>query len=226
MTQPIRADGDPARPKRDGFVQRQLALFPTLPRTPAAIAAERRRRRGRTSRADAVFRNSLEQFYGNEENFAVHSPAGDAAAHFPDGAYWARCYGWAGYVRRIEGHRAKLYGFSVDENPRSWIAAECGGHDFAVVDDRYIVDGWALNVELCCDRAVLDLRDADDAVTIWRLYGDPGHWLQHFRNVETEEALDAETPEERGRTMRGVALRPPGPGNPMTGGRAEQRRGA
>jgi hypothetical protein len=148
----------------------------------------------------------LEKYYGNEENFCV-TKVGDNPAKFPDGSPWAECTSWAIYVRRNEGKRAKIYGFDSDENPDSEIAQLCGGHDFAVVADRFIVDGWVVNVEGMSKHAVFDLRDPADRPIIHRLYGDPVVWLECFRREDLEEIADEETPVQRARAMAGVAPR-------------------
>jgi hypothetical protein len=151
-------------------------------------------------------KTELEKYYSNEENFRV-TKEGDTAATFPDGNAWAECTSWAVYVRRIEGKSAKLYGFDSDENPDSEIAKICGGHDFAVVDNRFLVDGWAVNVEGMSKRAVFDLYDLVDIPEIHRLYGDPIVWLASYRSEDAEEAVDQEPTESRIRAMRGVVPR-------------------
>jgi hypothetical protein len=62
-----------------------------------------------------------------------------------------------------------VYGFLSEENPTSAIARAAGGHDFAVIDDRFIVDPW-LGEFSCplaeledCDQQVFDLHCAQDA---------------------------------------------------------------
>lgn len=151
-------------------------------------------------------KTELDGYYGNEENFRV-TKEGDTAAAFPDGNPWAICTSWAVYVRRIEGERARLFGFDSDENPASEIAQRCGGHDFAVVDGRFIVDGWVANVEGMSKQAVFDLCDPADIGDVHKLYGDPGIWMEGYRSIELEEHVDAETPAERERAMKGVLPR-------------------
>lgn len=149
----------------------------------------------------------LERYYGNERNFCLTKKGDGCAAEFPDGNCWAECTSWAMYVRRMERQRAKLYGFDSDENPDSEIAQLCGGHDFAVVDGRFIVDGWVANVEGMSKQAIFDLRDPADVADIHELYGDTALWIDKYRNIELEEFIDAETPAERDRAMKGVVPR-------------------
>jgi hypothetical protein len=152
----------------------------------------------------------LERYYGDEGNFCVTKKGDNCATEFPDGNCWADCTSWAIYVRRIEKQRAKLYGFDSDENPESEIAQCCGGHDFAVVDDRFLVDGWVVNVEGLSERAVFDMHDAADMPEVHRLYGDLATWLDEYRQVRIEQLVDAEGSAERMRAMKGVIPRASG----------------
>lgn len=128
---------------------------------------------------------------------------------FPDGSAMVFCTNWANYVRRVMGSRATLHGFYHDENPDSKIAKDCGGHDFAVVDGRYVVDAWALNIEgylydrRCC---VLDLHDSEDYALAVVLYGSPLKWS---RNYESEKSIDEETPAVRSAAMKGTSFGSP-----------------
>ena len=142
----------------------------------------------------------MEEVFGNEANYNVReNPRGPA--EFPDGSNWVSCTNWAHYVRRVLGDRAQIFGFDQDENPASQIAQECGGHDFAVVDERYIVDGWIKNVDHLSQRAVFDLDDPDQADEIRRYYGDRSAW---GRGDANEAALDRESPATRARAMEGT----------------------
>jgi hypothetical protein len=155
------------------------------------------------------FRRALEEYYANEANFNVTMPYGFGnGAEFPDTTPWFSCSNWAVYVRRVEGPVAQLYGFFETENPHSRIARVCGGHDFAVVTDRFIVDGWVVNVEGLCNRAVFDLADPADKDVIRDLYGDPKIWMPHFRREALEAAVDRESADERRKALTGVVIRP------------------
>lgn len=142
----------------------------------------------------------MDEVFGNEANYNV-STFPDAAAEFPDGTEWFICTNWAHYVRRVLGDRAEIYGFDDESNPTSLIAQESGGHDFAVVDGRYIVDGWAKNVEQHIRCAVLDLDNPEHAAKIVELYGDRSKW---DRGDANEAMIDRETPEERAAAMEGT----------------------
>lgn len=154
----------------------------------------------------------LEEVFGNEKNYNVTSFE-DSGSEFPDGTAWAFCTNWAHYVRRVLGARCEIYGFDEEQNPDSLIAQEAGGHDFALVDGRYIVDGWAKNVEGMANRAVFDLEDEAQTDEILRLYGHRENW---GRGDGNENAIDAESAIEREKAMAGTMFQPveatPAPG--------------
>lgn len=104
-------------------------------------------------------------------------PGDEEGAKFPNGSPWALCWAWAEDLKaRLGTDRVKQYGFSDDENRTSEIADLCGGHDFAVVDGRYLIDGWAKHVEQVHETGVFDLEDDAQLDDISRLYGDPRFW--------------------------------------------------
>lgn len=85
------------------------------------------------------------------------------------------CTNCATKILEMNGGKGDIYGWQ--ENPTS-IVAEGDGHDFAVIDGRYIVDPWAVNVEGSAPRAVFDLGDAVQRAEALRLYGDPKTWMK------------------------------------------------
>lgn len=140
---------------------------------------------------------------------------------FPDGAAAAICTSWAKYVRRIYGKRAELFGFLDKGNPESAIAQAFGGHDFALLDGRFIVDGWLNDNDLMAAtmngrelRSVYDLECPADDDDIRALYGSRDKWV---RGAPLEAAIDAEKPKTRARHMRGVSLEERAPGAQLSG---------
>ena len=119
----------------------------------------------------------LEQTFGDEANYGGEPGDGNYASTLGGGGDWAICTTWAYMVRDALPDRTKLYGFYIGDNPSAHhIADICDGHDFAVVDDRFIVDGWAKNVEGIANQSVFDLKDPADAKIILGLYGNPKSW--------------------------------------------------
>ena len=146
---------------------------------------------------DAEF---LERLFGTPENYAGAPDANDEEHVFPDGTPTVFCTNWATYVRRVMGDRATLHGFFSADNPESRIGKDNDGHDFAIVDDRYLVDGWALDMNYAT-RAVFDLQGPQDVIVVMMLYGDRGKWQ---RNTELEASVDAETAEIRQKALAGT----------------------
>jgi hypothetical protein len=73
--------------------------------------------------------------------------------------------------------RVRIHGFSNEENPTSRVAREQmhpGGHDFAVVDGRYIVDPWPRLVHGGFTQMVFDLDDEKELVD--DIYGPCDCW--------------------------------------------------
>ena len=132
----------------------------------------------------------LSALFSVEENYGViHEDTGDGSL-FEDGTRWSTCTNWAAYVLRVLGGRAQMFGFDDEQNPESSIADDYGGHDFAVVDGRFIVDGWLMNVD-GGKRAVFDLQDPDQEAEIKRLYGDRANWEEGY-DPNTESAKQRE----------------------------------
>jgi hypothetical protein len=87
---------------------------------------------------------------------------------------------------RIYG--AQIYRISLKDSPRAAWVSEWGGHDFAVVNARWLVDPalWHLgagvvgNTEIGHIRVgsqfVFDLHDIDDCELVLQLYGDRRYW--------------------------------------------------
>jgi hypothetical protein len=146
---------------------------------------------------------SLKRLYETSNTIPIRRDADEECSVFPDGSAIAICSNWAQYVRRIEGQRAELFGFYSHAVPESLIARLCFGHDFAVVDGRYLVDGWVKDIECLSAFAVFDLDDPATADEILRLYGPRAKWP---RNLGLEAAVDDEAPEVRQEALRGVKL--------------------
>ncbi|MFK4135886.1 hypothetical protein ACI2KR_26925 [Pseudomonas luteola] len=114
-----------------------------------------------------------------EEEFGREHPGEEfnGEAVLPDGRNLAICTNGADYVVKTLGEGAR-YGFFVDKNPTvmdSEIIAT-GGHDFAVIRNRFIVDLWISHFTGCEKQVVFDLWDKKDHSKIKELYGDPSCW--------------------------------------------------
>jgi hypothetical protein len=127
-----------------------------------------------------------------KQEASVLPDEGDGS-QFPDGSGpWAMCWAWVHDLeKRLGSERVKKFGFSEEDNPTSEIAELSGGHDFAIVDGRYLVDGWAQHVEQVHATGVFDLEDDAELADISRLYGDPRLWEDAHFEGEWERAAFA-----------------------------------
>lgn len=117
----------------------------------------------------------LAALYGSDSALGVSQDEEADLAVLPDGGHATRCGDCAHYIRSLEPNTA-VYGFWSKDNP-SWAGARLvDGHDFALVEERYIVDPWIVETEHLSDRAVFDLHDPADAAEIHRIYGDRRTW--------------------------------------------------
>lgn len=96
---------------------------------------------------------------------------GDEEAHFPDGSPVTLCWGGADQV--VRDFKGTRFGFHEREDIEN--SDTQGGHDFAVVDGRFIVDHWLKHV-VGSQRGVFDMQDPRDAQLIKHYYGDPSQW--------------------------------------------------
>jgi hypothetical protein len=112
---------------------------------------------------------------------------------FPDGHSAITCTHYAAQIfKGMEPGRAQIWGFANDDNPQSRVAREeihPGGHDFAVVDDRYLVDPWIRLVASASDQIVYDLKNTADAALALDIYGPRENW---GRLVAAEQSAEIE----------------------------------
>lgn len=104
-----------------------------------------------------------------------------------DYGYGAICTSHAEYIATHEN--GLVCGFMVEDNPCE-IGELADGHDFALIEGRYIVDTWLYNWEESIDKPVLDMQNPDDSKLIRRFYGDPDKWERHApsaRNVMADQ---------------------------------------
>lgn len=98
---------------------------------------------------------------------------------FPDGTSSVFCTNFAMQVKKLYPDITKVMGFNCTDNPvdHHEIGA-CGGHDFAVVADRYIVDHWLRDVVGDAGPVVFDLNDPASEDAIRHRYGDRTKWTE------------------------------------------------
>ena len=113
--------------------------------------------------------------YGSDDALGVFYDHSECASLLPNGQRAANCSDCARYIRSRE-RNTTIYGFWSQENPR-WAGSHLyDGHDFAVVDGRFIVDPWIVETERLSRRSVFDLKDPADRMEIRRIYGAECSW--------------------------------------------------
>ena len=71
----------------------------------------------------------------------------------------------------------EVFGYLSKMNPTAEIGgALCGGHDFAVIAGRWIVDYWAFHVARIARTPVLDLNSPGESELASRLLGERESW--------------------------------------------------
>lgn len=125
---------------------------------------------------------ALDEFYGID---VEDIGGGVGETQFRDSGYsGTQGIGYAYAIRDKLGEgRVRVRGFFEGDNPGTIFGGRdpqfdtvADGHDFAVVDDRYIVDPWVTEFVSGIDRGVFDLMDPADRDMISRIYGDPEKW--------------------------------------------------
>jgi hypothetical protein len=99
------------------------------------------------------------------------------------------CTGFAYSIFKMVSNKAKIFGFNTKENPTAEYfvnEAVCDGHDFAVIDNRYIIDPWLKFLPMVTNQVVFDLQNLDDENNITKYYGDPNKWT---RNIYLENFI-------------------------------------
>lgn len=86
------------------------------------------------------------------------------------------CTNIASWLKETLFTDAKVMGFDVESNPTAEIGQNCFGHDFLVIEGRYIIDFWYRFIEAKKDAPILlDMIDQKELVA--RYYGDPDKWV-------------------------------------------------
>ena len=131
-----------------------------------------------------------------KEHAAMSEKLGDdmpgTISYLPNGGSAVCCTDYAAEIfTRLPG-RVQIFGFANHDNPDCKIARDelhPGGHDFAVVDGRYIVDPWPRLVCSAFDQMVFDLV-GEGAAQALKFYGPKACW-QRMALCEKKAADDA-----------------------------------
>lgn len=145
-----------------------------------------------------------ETFLGRDDDFWDIDSTEEASKFRKSGHSGVQCTGFACEIEdRLGKDRVQVVGYDAGDNPSSAIGQVADGHDFAIVDNRYIVDPWVRDVESMGD-GVYDLFDPEDAAEAARLYGDRSQW----RSLDGKKDAVISYPAERLEAVHGIASAP------------------
>jgi hypothetical protein len=113
------------------------------------------------------FMHALEQ----EEHFNEE----DEEWQFEDGSACGICTHSAILVAKA--FSGVVFGYISENNPTAELGeAYAQGHDFAIIDERWLVDYWAWRTTDLLEHPVLDLETDSDLTIASRLYGKRTQW--------------------------------------------------
>lgn len=83
-----------------------------------------------------------------------------------------RCSDSAVYLAARLG--GAVYGYTIEDNPTATVGEAEGGHDFAVIADRWLADFWAKDTYQLPD--LYDMQDPGELKQVLVRYGDQAKW--------------------------------------------------
>ncbi|MFK5947229.1 MAG: hypothetical protein QM500_00475 [Methylococcales bacterium] len=135
-----------------------------------------------------IIKTELEELFKSEDSIGIvykSDEYNDEAAYLPDGNQMGNCTNCAKYVISSVG-RGEIYGFLVEHNPITHEMINIsGGHDFAIIDERYIVDPWISLYTGHETQTVYDMQLEKDHEKITEIYGNPSNW-KHFDQTKSK----------------------------------------
>lgn len=131
----------------------------------------------------------------SEFDVVLHGRAFEGQTVFEStGASIFICTNGADKVIELVGEGVRC-GFFIEKNPVTHPEIDgAGGHDFAVIGQRYIVDPWISLFTGAEDRSVYDLHDPKDAEIIKHIYGDVEKWSLYDPVTKSEFDTIADAP--------------------------------
>lgn len=152
---------------------------------------------------NSSFISEVENLFGTDKALGIsfHTEAGenitleqldsmqvkpDGYSIFLDGSYAVCCTNYAIQIYRRLPQRVQIFGFANDDNPTSKVARDGihpGGHDFAIVNERFLIDPWIRLVFGLSGPIVFDMHDEKDLITVTDMYGPKSCW-RHMKETE------------------------------------------
>ena len=169
-------------------------------------------------------REAIEQFLEalREEEFYCEEAE---EWQFRDGTACAICTCSARIVARR--FRGLVYGYQAHRNPTARIGLPTiDGHDFALIEQRWLVDYWAWRVEGLIATPIFDLKNRADHLDVHRLYGDAGRWslVHSFIGHGQERQLDTRAAHTRIQPVQPDPIRDDPHGQPEAAGASKVAR--
>jgi hypothetical protein len=73
-----------------------------------------------------------------------------------------------------------LYGYESKANPSAFIGGDnCFGHDFVIVDRKYLVDFWAYSFAAIIKQPLFDLTNRSERAKVAYYYGPSNKWVPY-----------------------------------------------
>lgn len=142
----------------------------------------------RGSVSDDELKAWLSELVSSEESIGATYCEEEEVMLLPNGEQMGNCTNCAWWVVETVGE-GDVYGFAVESNPvgnkelQEWV----GGHDFAVIAGRYIVDPWLGVYGGGIDPGrIFDLHDQNDQAVIRHHFGDPRCWEWYHPEMRTQ----------------------------------------
>lgn len=116
----------------------------------------------------------LASLFDTDEKMGATYDEEEGCSYLPGNLSYGICTHSAAYVLHTLG-KGEIWGSSEDDNPGEAVKL-VGGHDWAVIDRRYIVDPWLHTFTGESDQLVFDLKNPADKEAILHWYGPPSTW--------------------------------------------------
>lgn len=113
-----------------------------------------------------------------EEDLGVTYDDDEGYSRLPDGSAFGNCTNVARFVQELL-KQGRVVGFQCEDNPvTSEVVGNCFGHDFLLVEERYVVDLWISLFVGDTEQMIFDLEDPEHSHAIQHYFGDPLRWVE------------------------------------------------
>jgi hypothetical protein len=134
----------------------------------------------------------IHDMFGTDEALGVYFAA-EEQSRFPDNSSAVVGTNFAQQVKnRLPDHAVEIVGFNGVDNPHCQVVKGWheDGHDFAILDQQFLVDAWPKLVAGLNMKIAYDLKNPDDCRMVAEIYGDPQTWTDATKAVEDAHIWD------------------------------------